>query len=232
MEEAAVFEAGNIEKITQDLSTVRMDDFWQKKDLQSTLEKHSQTKLDSSTEATDQPATFQYGRLDLSKGAVRLIRVLPGVQSEVIQCELLHYTPDDCPPFTALSYTWDHDAQYERIECNGMSMPIMKNLFRFLVQFRSALTVERLSLWVDAICINQQNVDERNHQVGQMRDIYTRADSVIVWLAESDDEADVAFGILKEQTQLLNSENSDCYDLRRHIPNRKWKALQRLLNRP
>jgi len=40
-------------------------------------------------------------------------------------------------------------------------------------------------LWIDALCIDQSNVDERNHQVAMMGEIYSKATSVIVWLGES-----------------------------------------------
>ena len=45
-------------------------------------------------------------------------------------------------------------------------------------------------LWVDAICINQEDQTEKGHQVSQMRDIYKGADEVLIWLGPSNDDID------------------------------------------
>lgn len=51
-------------------------------------------------------------------------------------------------------------------------------------------------LWVDAVCINQRDVDERTQQVSMMRDIYASAEQVFIWLGEGDDESDAVFDTL------------------------------------
>ncbi|EAT86242.1 hypothetical protein SNOG_06411 [Parastagonospora nodorum SN15] len=55
-------------------------------------------------------------------------------------------------------------------------------------------------LWVDALCINQDNILERNHQVGQMKDIYQGAGLVITWLGAATDDDRLAFRALQEDT--------------------------------
>jgi hypothetical protein len=40
-------------------------------------------------------------------------------------------------------------------------------------------------LWIDAISINQETLEERNHQVGIMGEIYSRAECVIIWLGRA-----------------------------------------------
>lgn len=231
----AASESGNIDLITQNLSAVQVSICWQNSYLQPTINRRFKNELNSTsddqsmdldTEESGKLSTFHYEQLVLNKGAIRLAQVLPGAQSGVVRCELLNCTLDNCPPLAALSYTWDHDAQYENIECNGITMPIMTNPFPFLVQFRSTLSVGKRLLWVDAICINQRNVKERNHQVGQMREISTHAESVIVWLGKADDDGDLAFGLLDGPTRLINGESAHLQDLRWHRSKRHWKALQ------
>lgn len=52
-------------------------------------------------------------------------------------------------------------------------------------------------LWIDSICINQEDVEERNSQVKIMGDIYKNASTVVIWLGASDDYTRIAFGTLK-----------------------------------
>ncbi|KAF2830838.1 HET-domain-containing protein, partial [Ophiobolus disseminans] len=68
-------------------------------------------------------------------------------------------------------------------------------------------------LWIDAICINQSDLLERNHQVAQMRDVYTKAESVIAWLGLTQGHEELAFlltrhpgliGVKKIRIKLLN----------------------------
>lgn len=52
-------------------------------------------------------------------------------------------------------------------------------------------------LWIDAICVDQENVNERNQQIGLMADIYTRAVKVVVWLGPSHHDSDLAIGFAR-----------------------------------
>ncbi|PMD33029.1 hypothetical protein L207DRAFT_518383 [Hyaloscypha variabilis F] len=72
---------------------------------------------------------------------------------------------------------------------------IRQNLFDALLSLR--LTDVARTLWVDAICINQENIEERNHQVSQMAAIYGQAQSVVVWLGwPEENEVGSAIGFL------------------------------------
>ncbi|KAE9367276.1 HET-domain-containing protein, partial [Stipitochalara longipes BDJ] len=87
--------------------------------------------------------------------------------------------------YEALSYTWGKPEDVKEIELNGYPVKIRENLWSALVNLRDAR--EERVLWVDAICINQPDVDERNRQVQLMAHIYSRAKEVIVWLGTLDD---------------------------------------------
>ncbi|KAH7356247.1 heterokaryon incompatibility, partial [Pyrenochaeta sp. MPI-SDFR-AT-0127] len=88
---------------------------------------------------------------------------------------------DDPPPYQALSYTWGDLATTNTITLNGTPFAVRENLCNFLNRWRQALQPMRF-LWIDAICINQESIPERNHQVGMMGRIYSTATSVIAWL--------------------------------------------------
>ncbi|PQE04520.1 Heterokaryon incompatibility 6 OR allele protein [Rutstroemia sp. NJR-2017a BVV2] len=88
---------------------------------------------------------------------------------------------DDLVEYDALSYTWGTKENEKTIECNGIDFPITENLFNALLALRYPGNQDRY-LWVDAICINQSDDDEKGHQVGNMLIIYQKACKVIAWL--------------------------------------------------
>jgi hypothetical protein len=82
--------------------------------------------------------------------------------------------------YTALSYTWGHSTPLHTIYLDDKPFSVRQNLWNFL---RMARNTELTGyLWIDALCINQEVVEERNHQVWMMGKIYTGAERVIVWL--------------------------------------------------
>lgn len=88
---------------------------------------------------------------------------------------------DDGEEFQALSYTWGEPGGERSVIISGIEMKISPNLYDALRTFRDE-NVRPGCLWVDAICINQDDVAEKNHQVPLMGDIYGFAGGVHVWL--------------------------------------------------
>ncbi|KAF7932669.1 uncharacterized protein EAE98_003968 [Botrytis deweyae] len=82
--------------------------------------------------------------------------------------------------YEALSYQWGSPRDRQMIFINGQKCLVRANLWSALNQLRNEHT-ERI-LWVDALCINQSDTFERNHQVGQMSKIYEQAARVICWI--------------------------------------------------
>jgi hypothetical protein len=88
------------------------------------------------------------------------------------------------PTYEALSYTWGNPKETEPIIVNGQTMRVTKNLNAALLALRKE-NEDRI-MWIDALCIDQTNVQERNEQVRRMPAIYQRATRTIAWLGESD----------------------------------------------
>jgi hypothetical protein len=82
--------------------------------------------------------------------------------------------------YIALSYAWGNSSADHIITLHDKPFTVRKNLWDFLSRARK----ERITdyLWIDALCIDQTRVQERNHQVSVMGEIYSRAQRVIVWL--------------------------------------------------
>lgn len=98
------------------------------------------------------------------------------------------------PSFYALSYTWDTDSESGSILCNSKSLPVRRNLYKALRRLRQLLP--EASFWIDAICLNQDNEEEKLVQIKGMADIYSRAQRVWVWLGEETDETLEVIGLL------------------------------------
>jgi hypothetical protein len=159
--------------------------------------------------------------LNDSKRSIRLLKLHIGSGYGPLRCTLSQHDLDDTPQYVALSYTWDRGLGRKHIECNGMDLEIGENLWQFLFEFRKKQVLRQLSvdataeihyLWIDAICIDQSSLAERNHQVALMRVVYTKADSVIVWLGLVQGGEELAFmlarhhdllTVVKVQTELL-----------------------------
>jgi hypothetical protein len=82
--------------------------------------------------------------------------------------------------FDALSYEWKQSEGSIGITCNGVSLPVTRNLASALRALR--LPSNPRVLWVDAVCIDQNNPEEKPKQIPLMREIYTSAKSVLTWL--------------------------------------------------
>ncbi|KAF5008799.1 hypothetical protein FDECE_4939 [Fusarium decemcellulare] len=102
---------------------------------------------------------------------------------------------DNCPSFTALSYVWGSAAPGEAfITCNSCRIPITTSCYQALASLQPAWG--KLIIWVDAICINQKNDEEKNVQIPLMQEIYTWARHVYIWLGPGDSTTKKHFSFL------------------------------------
>lgn len=99
----------------------------------------------------------------------------------LVQCTLRSVDFDSAPPYVALSYTWGNPKVRKYITIDQNPTDVTINLEAALRHLRQGI-VEPLTLWIDAICINQSDEVEKSEQVAHMRDIYLKADNVVTWL--------------------------------------------------
>lgn len=133
--------------------------------------------------------TSPYKGNELDDNSLRLVEIQPAVHdSDPVVCTLSQVPFGSRPKYEALSYTWGSCtsiADDATIKLNGSPFEVRQNLFDALVFLRRHTTTAPATgrrFWIDAICIDQKNVKERNQQVGIMDQIYFRASAVIVWL--------------------------------------------------
>lgn len=130
------------------------------------------------------------------------------------------------PEYEALSYCWGEPGRQQTISINGTDVPVFRNLHQALVRLRAT---RPRTLWIDAICINQQDVGEKEYQVPMIRDIYRSCRRVLVWLGEHDRHTRGAF----QAIEFLSSQ----IGLGLECNLSSWKTLRRggqpsLLDRP
>lgn len=126
---------------------------------------------------------YRYRDLNTALGQeIRLAILLPARESDPIGCEIIHVNLEDDPDYEAVSYTWAAEGGGTQksygLSCgNGSSINITPNCEAVLRQLRRRKVRRRL--WIDSVCINQSNIGERNHQVGLMDVIYSKATRVL-----------------------------------------------------
>lgn len=142
---------------------------------------------------------------------IRLVTILPGNFDDAIYCEITHnyithhqgrnnnsnskYPLGSKRVYEALSYTWGTSIAKETIHVNGKKFRVRKNL-EIALRYLRHITKQR-TLWIDAICINQFDIEERNTQVRRMIHIYREASCVLVWLGPETNNSNLAFDVLE-----------------------------------
>lgn len=82
------------------------------------------------------------------------------------------------PHFTALSYVWGDESSLSTLICNGCDVPDTKSCFEALSSLRRIYG--GITIWVDAVCINQKDDEEKRSQIPLIGEIYSWAQLVYV----------------------------------------------------
>ncbi|KAI3540904.1 hypothetical protein CABS03_02277 [Colletotrichum abscissum] len=151
------------------------------------------------TTSSQEPATDSSMRVaapyePLFARKIRLLKLLKGNYNDPIRVELQVADLTIKPEYEALSYTWA-DEKKDSSRCEKIYIGerwdillVTKNCFNALRRLRFSYRSRRL--WVDAICINQNDAGERSHQVGMMQSIYATATRVLIYLGENSKDED------------------------------------------
>ena len=174
--------------------------------------------------------------------SIRLFNLRPGIPSEPLECSLNVYGLDDIPEYTAISYAWgDPLLEGQTISCHGRRFDVTQTLHDALVKLRD--DQHSLLLWADRICINQQDVVERSHQVKLMGEIFRSAAVVSISLGDDDEgEERETLAFVRDMVDHFNGvEDMSSWEGRKFIlrdsPSRKcernpFEGLLRLFRKP
>lgn len=140
--------------------------------------------------------------LEAAKKEIRLLALAASQGlNRPVSCTLKIVSLDDSPEYEAISYVWGDATVTTPMTLQGVEWPITTNLDLALRNIRDD-AVEKI-VWADAICVNQQDIEERSSQVPLMRDIYGKAKAVRIWLGELTDKSTRGFQLLEQITYHL-----------------------------
>ncbi|KAF2822451.1 HET-domain-containing protein [Ophiobolus disseminans] len=185
-------------------------------------------------------ATFRHDSLDHKEPSIRLIQLLFELSPDgLTQCTISHTTIK--ATYTCLSYRWGEPTPSDVILINNKRFIVRQNLLAFLRMAREN-DKGRNVYWIDALCIDQTNTAERNHQVAQMGRIFSGAACVYVWLGANAELLRVLHALVQyrekpghspEQERFISSEISalETYMFANPYWRRAWIVQEKLLAR-
>lgn len=145
--------------------------------------------MDSMSQITSHERLYQHTPLR-EHTSTRLLSLLPGEHGTPLQCEITECEDSFNTSYEALSYTWGEPEFPKVIHVNDSSgksqyIRITQNLYNALQRLRKVDAPR--SMWIDALCIDQADLQEKGHQVAHMGQIFRRADRVVIWLGDTGD---------------------------------------------
>ncbi|EEU43833.1 uncharacterized protein NECHADRAFT_30322 [Fusarium vanettenii 77-13-4] len=168
---------------------------------------------------------FIHQPFSLGGSTIRLLRLHGGTEYP-IQCSMFEACLKDqgCPmDYEALSYAWESDDKCDMINVNGRVLHITRSLHGALQHLRHRKN-DRI-LWADAVCIDQNNIMERGHQVAQMGSIYKKASNVIVWLGSVDKDVGLLISALRSLQLKVSPQPFKQWQLRDDRWRDAWEEL-------
>ncbi|KAJ3468272.1 hypothetical protein MRS44_002337 [Fusarium solani] len=192
---------------------------------------------------------LEYGHLPNST-SFRLLQILSDGGQDILRCRMFDadLAAQDTPRYIALSYTWHEESLpniFRPVLINETYLNISLNLWNFLQNYRH--TAGERIIWIDQICINQDDQDERVQQIGQMCAIYERASMDLFWIGEPDEHTEDVMDMLVSLNRLEMSHSASgnqrpdldalLNPIYMHVvglpvyPSPKWGALMHFISR-
>jgi len=132
---------------------------------------------------------YNYHPLSHQQEDIRLLKVLPGKYAEPIKADIQHISLSSIPAplYETISYVWGDPAKLASIELSSQYLRIPHNTHAALQRMR--LGDKPRTLWIDAICINQNDIHERGQQVMLMGRIYSSSTANLIHLCDDNNMA-------------------------------------------
>ena len=185
---------------------------------------------------------YQYRPLDTAQRQIRLITVLPPKDNGDPVLKLEHTAMEDADnAYSAISYTWGQDTPSHQVWIGDQYILLRENIWRFLlhycrVHFRDMWVdleeQDHPRLWIDSICINQNDTQEKNLQVRLMARIFGQARSVLIWLSQISEQRSPQKYDYKSFKRRRGSKNSSRFHYQTstaHVYN--WRSLREIRDR-
>ncbi|KAI1111932.1 heterokaryon incompatibility protein-domain-containing protein [Nemania sp. NC0429] len=166
--------------------------------------------------------TLIYKPLDRARNSFRLLTIYARLveEEETLQAHLTHATlGDPAMSYETTSYCWGDPTMRDSITVDGYTVDVPASAVAALKCVREER--EPRTVWIDSICIDQTDLDERAYQVGMMADIYRSARGNLVYLGESDERTGDAFEMVGRLDREIRRKTADLAEfhglMRRHL---------------
>jgi protein AFG1 len=183
--------------------------------------------LEDQATTTGNKEAFVYP--ELRPGQIRLVRLHAGEGSTPVEVSLVVSDLKESLKYEALSYVVgaaDFSASVNlTVGSRIMKLPVSRVLETVLRQLRRSRW-DRL-MWIDAISINQTDLEERSREVRRMSQVFALAQNVCIWLGPQADNSDVAMEFIP---QIIELSVADEY-VKDASKREQWLALAQLMGR-
>jgi hypothetical protein len=135
---------------------------------------------------------------------IRILHLVPSLSRQgPVSCHLEHVTLRDKPQFNAISYRWGDLRVPEYVLLNGIRTAVSQNLHHVLETLSAQEQGHTPTLWVDALCINQSDYQERSHQVPLLAKVYETAKEVVICAGVATDADEGIIKALKNRATTI-----------------------------
>jgi hypothetical protein len=149
--------------------------------------------------------------------------------SGIINCRCIHVPLEDrSHKYVAVSYTWGSPQKPCQLLVNGHLLKITQTVHEI---FQSKIMAEPGTLiWIDAICINQENLEEKTRQVRFIGEVFSNAESTRVWLGPESQDSSLAISFIRTLFSILpeietgNMERTLYYAMKYREAGPEWVA--------
>lgn len=181
----------------------------------------------------DDHSTIHYPRLDADSPQIRVIVLAPGALGSPIHCAYRVVNLSDVDLlYETLSYVWNDGDGTGSILVDGKAASVTRSLYGALEQLR--LADRERTLWIDAICINQNDKAEKTQQVDMMCRIYSQCTRCNIWMGPLGDTSLQDASHAMDTIAWMAGNSTDTPAFLNDLPQRRRaaKALSQLLTRP
>lgn len=166
--------------------------------------------------STAEIPTFKHDALPDASTYIRLLEVVSvdPTRDVSVRCRLTTWLKESSPAYTAISYTWGDPRQVTDILVNGDRMTVRRNCEDVL---RQQCWAKGGHFWIDAICINQADNDEKSFQVAKMGEVYRDARQTLACVGQHADDSEFLFETLHEHRRGYEKHERYCFDFKDRV---------------
>jgi hypothetical protein len=152
-------------------------------------------------------AELHYARLDAAAHETRLLRLKKRADFDApVRGTLERHKLANAPPYAAISYQWSHEDPQDTVFLNYRALKVRRTCLYVLKQARKNSPVPHI--WIDSVCIDQNNMEERSSQVQIMGDIFKRAVCTLASIDCATQHQDLLLGIVHTITRELGERST------------------------